>query len=65
MARQKGTGAPKDTNDGLGEVAKPVDFIRTIINEHMRTGKYEGRVNTRFPLNPTATCISGTPSRSA
>jgi len=52
MARQKGTGAPKDTNDGLGEVAKPVDFIRTIINEHMRTGKYEGRVNTRFPPEP-------------
>ena len=29
-----------------------IDFIRTIINEHMKSGKYGGRVNTRFPPEP-------------
>jgi len=29
-----------------------VDFIRAIINEHMKNGKYAGRVNTRFPPEP-------------
>ncbi len=29
-----------------------VDFIRTIINEDMRTGTYQGRVHTRFPPEP-------------
>ena len=28
------------------------DFIRTIIDEHMRTGAYGGRVATRFPPEP-------------
>ncbi|MBU1024199.1 glutamine--tRNA ligase/YqeY domain fusion protein [bacterium] len=28
------------------------DFIRTIIDEHIRTGKYDGRVVTRFPPEP-------------
>jgi glutaminyl-tRNA synthetase len=30
----------------------PVDFIRTIINEHMKTGRFGGRVHTRFPPEP-------------
>src|SRR5437879_12207580 len=29
-----------------------VNFIRDIIDEHIRTGKYEGRVHTRFPPEP-------------
>lgn len=28
------------------------DFIRTIIDEDLKTGKYEGRVHTRFPPEP-------------
>jgi glutaminyl-tRNA synthetase len=28
------------------------DFIRTIINEDMQTGKFGGRVHTRFPPEP-------------
>ncbi len=28
------------------------NFIRDIIDEHMKTGKYEGRVHTRFPPEP-------------
>jgi len=28
------------------------DFIRDIINEDIKTGKYEGRVHTRFPPEP-------------
>ena len=30
----------------------PNDFIRTIINEDIETGKYQGRVHTRFPPEP-------------
>jgi len=41
-------------NDSTKEPGAPasIDFIRTIINEHMRSGKYGGRVNTRFPPEP-------------
>lgn len=31
---------------------QPTDFIRAIINEHMRTNKYGGKVVTRFPPEP-------------
>ena len=30
----------------------PVDFIRAVINEDLKTGKYGGRVHTRFPPEP-------------
>jgi len=30
----------------------PTDFIRDIIDEHLRTGKHAGRVATRFPPEP-------------
>jgi len=30
----------------------PTDFIRQIINEDLKTGKYGGRVHTRFPPEP-------------
>jgi glutaminyl-tRNA synthetase len=30
----------------------PSDFIRDIINEHNRTGRFQGRVHTRFPPEP-------------
>jgi glutaminyl-tRNA synthetase len=31
---------------------KPVDFIREIIREDLKTGKYDSRVHTRFPPEP-------------
>jgi glutaminyl-tRNA synthetase len=34
------------------EKAAPTHFIREIIKEDMRTGKFEGRVHTRFPPEP-------------
>ena len=34
------------------ESAPSTDFIRTIINDDMKTNKYEGRVHTRFPPEP-------------
>lgn len=34
------------------ETAPSTDFIRTIINEDMRTNKYAGRIHTRFPPEP-------------
>jgi glutaminyl-tRNA synthetase len=33
---------------------KPVDFIRAIVAEDKRTGKWDGRVITRFPPEPNA-----------
>ena len=32
--------------------SESTDFIRTIINEDMVSGKYDGRVHTRFPPEP-------------
>ena len=42
------------SSDGTSEAieAKSTDFIRTIINEHLRTNKYGGKVITRFPPEP-------------
>ncbi|MHA1501204.1 MAG: glutamate--tRNA ligase family protein, partial [Candidatus Heimdallarchaeota archaeon] len=34
------------------EKAEGVDFIRSIINEDNKTGKFGGRVHTRFPPEP-------------
>ncbi len=34
------------------EGKKPLDFIRTIVEEDIRAGKNEGRVHTRFPPEP-------------
>jgi glutaminyl-tRNA synthetase len=38
--------------DATSSSPAPTDFIRAIINEHMKTLKYDGRVNTRFPPEP-------------
>jgi glutaminyl-tRNA synthetase len=34
------------------DAARPLDFIRAIVEEDLRTGKYGGRVHTRFPPEP-------------
>ena len=34
------------------EPTRPLDFIRDIVTEDCRTGKWEGRVHTRFPPEP-------------
>ncbi len=34
------------------DAKKPLDFIREIVEEDLRTGKYGGRVMTRFPPEP-------------
>jgi glutaminyl-tRNA synthetase len=36
----------------VNDINTGADFIRTIINEDMRTGKFGGRVHTRFPPEP-------------
>ena len=43
-----------EPNHDKNNAAEPArrDFIRDIINEHNRTGKYDGRVQTRFPPEP-------------
>ena len=37
-----------------GPAAPPADFIRRIIHEHNRSGRFAGRVHTRFPPEPNA-----------
>jgi glutaminyl-tRNA synthetase len=43
------TGSPGPAG---AEGGKPGDFIREIVEEHLRTGKHQGRVVTRFPPEP-------------
>jgi len=45
-------GSDKTEATPRGEPAPSLDFIRTIIEEDLRTGKYGGRVHTRFPPEP-------------
>jgi glutaminyl-tRNA synthetase len=40
------------TPDPAPEAAAPSDFIRDIVAEHLKDGKYGGRVITRFPPEP-------------
>ena len=37
---------------GSAAAAPPVDFIRTIVDEDLATGRHNGRVATRFPPEP-------------
>jgi glutaminyl-tRNA synthetase len=43
-----------DTNNLDQNKNQPItsNFIRDIIDEHLKTGKYQGKVNTRFPPEP-------------
>jgi glutaminyl-tRNA synthetase len=44
-----------ETGPGAGatpDATKPLDFIRTIVTEDLKTGKHGGRVHTRFPPEP-------------
>ncbi|MCF7853747.1 MAG: glutamine--tRNA ligase/YqeY domain fusion protein [Candidatus Pacebacteria bacterium] len=50
------TNTPSDTNvgdstSGAG-TSQSLDFIRTVVTDDLKTGKYEGRVHTRFPPEP-------------
>ena len=49
MSNHKDRGAEKP---GADEPTAPSNFIRTIIDEDNRTGKHDGRVQTRFPPEP-------------
>ena len=44
-------GLPNDNGSEIERTGSK-DFIREIIDEHNRTGKYAGRVHTRFPPEP-------------
>src|SRR5438105_15502202 len=50
--------AAKDAeNEAINDKAKTdqpraLNFIETIIDDHNRTGRFEGRVQTRFPPEP-------------
>src|ERR1700741_4975744 len=36
----------------MAEAASSLNFIQEIIEDHNRTGKFQGRVHTRFPPEP-------------
>src|SRR5438105_3380605 len=46
----KDTGSPRDKNSADGAASR--NFIQQIIDEDNRTGKFQGRVHTRFPPEP-------------
>jgi glutaminyl-tRNA synthetase len=49
---RKDSGEPHPQSQGATLFATPPNFIKAIIDEDMRTGKYQGRVHTRFPPEP-------------
>ena len=51
-SRRNGQLNPHADKETEGPASKPVDFIRAIINDHMKTGRFDGRVHTRFPPEP-------------
>ena len=46
------SGATANDKKTAGAPPAPSNFIRTIIDEDMKTGKWDGRVMTRFPPEP-------------
>jgi len=51
-AAKSGNAHGKGPAPGSAEAAPAANFLRTLINEDQRTGKYGGRVVTRFPPEP-------------
>ncbi len=41
-----------ESSDRVAEPVRGRDFIREMIDEHNRTGRFGGRVHTRFPPEP-------------
>jgi glutaminyl-tRNA synthetase len=49
----QGPGKGREKNDkGAGDPAPPLNFIQALIEEDNRTGRFGGRVHTRFPPEP-------------
>lgn len=46
------------------ESKKAHNFIQSLIEDAVTKGEHTGKVVTRFPPEPNATCTSVTPSRS-
>jgi glutaminyl-tRNA synthetase len=49
--REAGESRPDPAAGDAGRV-RPLNFIQEIVEEDLRTGKWEGRVHTRFPPEP-------------
>src|SRR5688572_3322292 len=47
---QQPAGMPQ--GEGTGEASAGLDFVRRVIEEDNRTGRWAGRVATRFPPEP-------------
>jgi glutaminyl-tRNA synthetase len=44
--------AERKNNGAVGETTTGSDFIRRMVEEDLRTGRFDGRVHTRFPPEP-------------
>ncbi|MCB9890164.1 MAG: glutamine--tRNA ligase/YqeY domain fusion protein [Planctomycetes bacterium] len=47
------TGKPTNGNTTEPSPGEPLDFVRSIVRDDIRSGKHGGRVHTRFPPAPT------------
>ena len=49
-------GTPLTSEPEMANLETPArrDFIRDIVDEHMKSGRFDGRVHTRFPPEPNA-----------
>jgi glutaminyl-tRNA synthetase len=51
-AQKTGQTQKRQTETEMSDSASHRDFVRQIIDEDMKTGKWDGRVHTRFPPEP-------------
>ena len=47
-------------NNNITEEKKSLNFIEAKVEKDLAEGKHGGRIQTRFPPEPTDTCISDT-----
>src|ERR671919_629025 len=47
-----GSSSGKEPEATSGEATRPLNFIEQIVEEDNRTGKFHGRIQTRFPPEP-------------
>jgi glutaminyl-tRNA synthetase len=52
IEKSKMTDTPDKSPDDKGQSPLATNFVRDIIDEHNRTGRFEKRVHTRFPPEP-------------
>lgn len=52
------------TENTVNEEKRSLSFVEQLVEEDLAAGKNGGRIQTRFPQNPTDTCILDMPKLS-